>query len=117
MITITTSAIRIVDTGTSCTSASATPPTHMMIADTATSAVVSTMLWTWPTSLTVLVISDGAPIWSTSRADRLMTLPNTFCRRSRPSPADMRELSSIAPLAVRICTAATPSMVSPVPQM
>ncbi len=116
-MTITTSTIRIEDTGTSCTSASAIPPKHMMIADTATSDVVSTMLCTCWTSLTVLVISDGAPIWSTSRADRFMTLPNTFARRSRPRPADARELSSIAPVAVRICTAATASMVRPVPQM
>ncbi len=109
--------MRIVDTGTSCTSASAMPPKHMITADTATSAVVSTMFCTCWTSLTVLVISDGAPIWSTSRADRFMTLPNTLARRSRPSPDEALELSSMAPLAVGICTTATANMVAPVPQM
>ncbi len=48
-----------------------TPPTLMIGAATSIVQVISTSICTCCTSLVVRVISDGAPNWATSRAEKL----------------------------------------------
>jgi len=66
-------------------------PTAMIGAATAMLIAIRTSIWTCCTSLVVRVISDGAPNWPTSRAEKLWTRSNSAARRSRPSAPDVRE--------------------------
>ena len=58
------------------------PPTHMIGAETISVKVIRTSIWTCWTSLVVRVISDGAPNWPTSRAEKV-------CTRSKTAAADV----------------------------
>ena len=78
------------DSGTSCRSARMMPPTHMIGADTISVNVISTSIWTCWTSLVVRVISDGAPNWPTSRAEKDCTRSKMAARTSRPSAIAVR---------------------------
>jgi hypothetical protein len=62
-----------------------TPPTIMIGAATIIVHVISTSIWTCCTSLVLRVISDGAPIWETSRLENEPTRWNSPARRSRPN--------------------------------
>ena len=78
------------DSGTSWRSARMMPPTHMIGAETISVKVSSTSIWTCCTSLVVRVISDGAPNWPTSRAEKSCTRLKTPARTSRPSAIAVR---------------------------
>ena len=50
--------------------------------------VMSTSIWTWVTSLVIRVISDGAPKWATSWAEKSVTWWNSELR-GRPDRMPM----------------------------
>ena len=66
------------------------PPTHMIGAETISVKVSSTSIWTCWTSLVVRVISDGAPNWPTSRAEKSCTWAKMAPRMSRPTAIAVR---------------------------
>jgi hypothetical protein len=78
------------DSATSSRSAITTPPTMVMGAATNTVDDSSASSWTCCTSFVVLVISDGAPKWLSSRAENDSTRSNTAPRTSRPKPIAAR---------------------------
>lgn len=78
------------DRGTSWPSAITMPPTHMIGADTISVNDISTSICTCWTSLVVRVISDGAPNWPTSRAEKLCTRSKIAARTSRPRAEAVR---------------------------
>ena len=73
------------DSGTSSRSARMMPPTIMIGAETIIVKVISASICTCWTSLVVRVISDGAPKWPTSRAEKSCTRSKMAARMSRPS--------------------------------
>ncbi len=72
------------ESGTFWFSARMIPPTHMIGADSSRVNVMIASIWTCWTSLVVLVISDAAPRWFTSRSENISTRRNTPCLTSRP---------------------------------
>ncbi len=78
------------DSGTSWLRAMITPPKHMIGAATIRVKLISTSIWTCWTSLVVRVISDGAPNWPSSRAEKLCTRSKTEARMSRPTAIAVR---------------------------
>ena len=60
---------RINDNGPSSRTAMMTPPIIVIGAAAASVNVMSTRIWTWVTSLVILVINDGAPRVATSWAE------------------------------------------------
>ena len=105
------------DSGTSWPSAITMPPTHMIGAATISVKLISTSIWTCWTSLVVRVISEGAPNWPTSRAEKLCTWSKTDLRMSRPTDMAVRAPKNTAPIAHTIWTTVTPSMTPPSPTM
>ena len=73
-----------IDRSTSSRSAIATPMTMVMGAATAIVHAITTSICTCCTSLVIRVMSDGAPNWPTSRAEKSVTRWNSDARRSRP---------------------------------
>lgn len=66
------------------------PPTHMIGADTSRVNVIRASICTCWTSLVVRVISDGAPKWPISRAEKDWTRSKTAPRMSRPTAEAVR---------------------------
>lgn len=62
------------------------PPMHMIGAMTRMVALISTSSCTWPTSLVLRVMSEGAPNTPTSRAEKVPTRCSRAARMSRPAP-------------------------------
>ncbi len=62
------------------------PPTIMIGAATNIVQVITTSICTCWTSLVMRVISDGAPNWPTSRAEKPVTRWKSDSRTSRPKP-------------------------------
>ena len=60
------------------------PPTHMIGAAISIVQVITTSICTCCTSLVLRVISDGAPKWETSRAEKVPTWWKIAERTSRP---------------------------------
>ena len=77
---------RISESGPSSRTARITPPTIVIGAATSSVHVISTSICTCLTSLVMRVISDGAPKWPTSWAEKSVTLWNRSPRTSRPKP-------------------------------
>ena len=90
-----------------------------MVIGAATSSVhdISTRIWTWVTSLVMRVISDGAPKWATSCAEKLVTRWNSAPRTSRPNAIATRAPKYTALIANATCTNVTSSMTPPIFQM
>ncbi len=76
----------------SCWRARMMPPTIVIGAATANVQAMTTSIWTCCTSLVMRVISDGAPNWLTSRAEKSVTRWNRSPRTSRPKPIATRAL-------------------------
>ncbi len=68
-----------------------TPP--MMVTGAASTIVhdMTTSSWTCWTSLVTRVMSDGAPMWLTSRAESWTDRWNSASRTSRPKPIATRD--------------------------
>ena len=93
------------------------PPTHVIGAATSSVQVISTSICTCCTSLVMRVISDGAPNWPTSRAEKSDTWWKRPLRTSRPKP-----MAALAPKYTRrvahaTCTRVTASITPPIDQM
>jgi hypothetical protein len=63
------------------------------------------------------VMSDGAPNWLTSRAEKSVTRWNSSLRTSRPKLMATRALTYTAPTENATCTSVTPSMAMPTDRM
>ena len=106
----TTAATMIHDNSTSARSAMTTPTTIMIGAPTIIARVRKTSICTCWTSLVVRVMSEGAPNWLSSRAEKLRARSKTASRTSRPNPMAVRAARYTATIWHRAWTAATPSM-------
>ena len=80
------------DRPTSCCRARMLPPTTVIGAATASVHAMTTSICTCCTSLVMRVMSDGAPNWFTSRAEKSVTRWNRSPRTSRPNPIATRAL-------------------------
>ena len=98
------------DSPTSWRSAMMMPPTHMIGAATSIVQVITTSICTCWTSLVLRVISDGAPKWLTSRAEKLPTWAKIAPRTSRPKLIAVRAPNHTAAIEQTICTTVTASI-------
>ena len=73
------------ESGPSSRTARITPPTIVIGAATSSVHDISTRICTCVTSLVMRVISDGAPKWATSWAEKSVTRWNSAPRTSRPN--------------------------------
>ena len=94
-----------------------TPPTAMIGAATIMVALMTTSICTCCTSFVVRVISDGAPNWANSRAEKLPTRLNSAPRTSRPKLIAVREPKYTAMIEQMIWTTLTESIHAPVRTM
>jgi hypothetical protein len=101
------------DRPTSCWSASTLPPMTVMGAATANVQAITTSICTCWTSLVIRVISDGAPNWLTSRAEKSVTRWNRSPRTSRPKLMATLALRYTAPTENTTWIRVTPSMAMP----
>ncbi len=93
------------------------PPTAMIGAITSIVNVISTSICTCCTSLVLRVISDGAPKWPTSRAEKRPTWWKIRARRSRPAAIATPALNQVAVIEAAIWTSVTSSIRPPAATM